>query len=196
MVSSRGSRAVVLVPLMAVFAVFATLALGSGRALAGPDAGAADSERYAQRVASSVRSHHGEVKACYAVALERNPQLAGTFDAVWTIDTAGKPHSVHFATPPADAELGACMVRTIAAWRFEKPTEPSEVMFPFVFQTPDATRSAPATDPAAPPPAAPVTQAGDSDQRPPKGSGKTTGTRKRAPATKPALNEAPQRSKR
>jgi len=193
MVSLRGSRAV------AFLAVVEVLGLASGRALASPDAGAADSDRYGQRVASSVRSHHGEVKACYAVALERNPQLAGTFDAVWTIDAAGKPQSVHFATPPADAEFNACMVRTIAAWRFEKPTEPSEVTFPFVFKASDAIRSAAASDPAAPaapPPAAPVTQAPAADQKPPKGSGKTTSQRKRAPAAKAGLNEASERPKR
>ena len=189
MVSSRGSCVVVFC---------AVVGLGSGRAGAAPDAAVADADRYAQRVASTVRSHHGEVKACYAVALERNPQLAGKFDAVWTIDTAGKPQSVHFAVPPADAEFMACMVRTIAAWRFEVPTERSEVMFPFVFQTPESrSASAAAPDPAAPP-AAPVTQAPAADQKPSKGSPKETARqRKRAPATTtPGLTEARQRPKR
>jgi hypothetical protein len=210
MVSSWGSRAVVF------FAVvyFAVAELGSGRARAAADAGAAaadagaaaaDADRYAQRVATAVRSHHGEVKACYAVALERNPRLAGKFDAVWTIDTAGKPQSVHFPVPPADAEFTACMVRTITAWRFEKPTEPSEVTFPFVFRGTDASRSASAPPPdpaaaAAPPPAAPVTQASAADQRPAKKSAKeTTRQRKRTPAVPtatPGLTEAGQRPQR
>jgi hypothetical protein len=194
MVSLRGLCAV---------AFLAVVGLGGGQARAGADAAAADGERYAQRVASAVRSHHGEVKACYAVALERNPQLAGQFDAVWTIDTAGKPQSVHFATPPADAEFTACMVRTIAAWRFEKPTEPSEVTFPFVFRASDASRSAaaaPAPDQpaaAAPPAAPPVTPSPATAQKPSKGSGKTTTTqRKRAPSAAPGLTEARQPSKR
>jgi hypothetical protein len=193
MVSSRASK-------VALFLAVVVVGLGSERARAAPDAAAEDGERYAQRVASAVRSHHGEVKACYAVALERNPQLNGKFDAVWTIDTAGKPHSVHFALPPADAEFAACMVRTIAAWRFEKPTEPSEVMFPFVFHAGAAGLDQAA--PPAPPATPPVAQTPTADQRPSKSSAKeTTRQRKRAPTTTTTtppsgLNEARQRPKR
>src|SRR6188474_1124546 len=108
MVSLRGTRV-----LGSVALGFVALGFGIGPARAAADAGA-DGERFAQKVASTVGSHHGEVKACYAVALERNRQLAGRFEAKWTIDTAGKPQSVHFETPPADTEFAACMVRTIA----------------------------------------------------------------------------------
>src|SRR6185503_20254253 len=85
--------------------VFGVLSLGPRPARAGADAGSADGDRYAQKVATTVGTHHGEVRACYSVALERNPQLAGRFDAKWTIDTAGKPQSVQFEKPPADAEF-------------------------------------------------------------------------------------------
>jgi hypothetical protein len=186
MVSLRGSLAVV---------AFAVVGLGSGWTHAGPDAAVGDGDRYAQKVATSVRSHHGEVKACYAVALERNPQLAGKFEAVWTIDAAGKPHSVHFPTPPADADFTACMVRTIAAWRFEKPTEPSEVTFPFVFHTPSAAAQDPGA-PAAAPPAPPAAPPPAADQRPQQGSGKTSAAqRKRAPGATPTAPETRKRPK-
>ena len=164
MVSLRGMRVL----------VFVALGLGSGPARAAADAGA-DGERFAQKVASTVGSHHGEVKACYAVALERNRQLAGRFEAKWTIDTAGKPQAVHFETPPADTEFAACMVRTIAAWRFERATEPTEVTFPFVFGAAGANPQQPsAPTAAAPPPAA--------ESPVPSASAKSgTAKRKRAP---------------
>jgi hypothetical protein len=178
MVSSRGMRVL----------AFVALGLGSGPARAAADAGA-DSERFAQKVASTVGSHHGEVKACYAVALERNRQLAGRFEAKWTIDTAGKPQSVHFETPPADTEFAACMVRTIAAWRFERATEPTEVTFPFVFGAAGATPqqpSAPAPPPAAesPAPSAPAKSGTAKRKRTPTGTTGVTGASDTRPAPK------------
>ncbi len=183
MVSSRGTRVLAFLPVfcMAVF-FLAVAGFEIGAARAGADAGA-DSDRYAQKVASAVGSHHGEVKACYAVALERNPQLAGKFEAKWTIDTAGKPQSVHFEKPPADADFAACMVRTIAAWRFERAPEPTEVMFPFVFAAAGATPAEPSQPAAAPTapatPVAPAKSGAAPGKRPPAAPG-ASDTRKRS----------------
>ena len=116
-------------------ALAATLAIGVGGARAGADAAAADALT-ADRLARFVGSHAPELKACYDVARARTPGISGRLDVTWTIDTSGKASRIGFGDrPPADAEFGACLTRTIAAWRFPAPKEPTDITYPFVFQS-------------------------------------------------------------
>lgn len=86
-------------------------------------------------VESFVRSRSPEVKACYDVALNRNPQLGGTIMWSWTIGLSGKIVKPKVdKTTIRDKLFVNCLEQKIKGWTFPKPVNGAiTISFPFRF---------------------------------------------------------------
>lgn len=86
-------------------------------------------------VESFVRSRSPEVKRCYDLALNRNPQLAGSILWKWTIAENGRlSRSKVENTTIKDPVFIGCLEKKIKAWTFPKPVNGAiTISFPFRF---------------------------------------------------------------
>jgi len=86
-------------------------------------------------VEAFVRSRSPEVKACYDVALNRNPRLGGSIFWRWTITESGRvAKSVVERSDIRDNAFIGCLQRKIRSWTFPKPMNGAITLsFPFRF---------------------------------------------------------------
>jgi hypothetical protein len=93
-----------------------------------------------------VRSHLGTIKSCYERQLAKNPNLHGTVDVGWTVETDGSVSGARVVNSTINArDVESCIVTEVAAWRFATAPERTVVgRFPFVF------KAAPPVPPDAP----------------------------------------------
>jgi TonB family protein len=88
-----------------------------------------------------VAKNAAAAKACYAAALRKNPGVGGGSLAVaFTIGPTGNvvETSIQRSTL-ADAELAACIQKTIRRLQFPVPPDgaPQKVVFPYTFKSAD-----------------------------------------------------------
>jgi hypothetical protein len=83
-----------------------------------------------------IREHHREVRACYEVAVVKQPDLAGRVLSQFTISGAGDVVAVALR----DSTLGnptveECVCRRLWSWKFPKPQGGGnvDVVYPFNF---------------------------------------------------------------
>lgn len=83
-----------------------------------------------------VQSNLSQIRACYDLALQRNPDLYGKIVIQWDIGEQGRvlSASVQSSTLPS-REVGECIVRRLKTWRFPEPPQDmiGAVSYPFVF---------------------------------------------------------------
>lgn len=86
-------------------------------------------------VESYVRGRSAEVKACYDLALGRNPQVGGSVLWRWTIDANGRVLRTKVSsTTIRDSLFLKCLEKKIKAWVFPRPENgPISISFPFRF---------------------------------------------------------------
>lgn len=90
-----------------------------------PDAGAA-AQREAEREAllEVVHRNTWEIHRCYTNALKDAPGLKGMLRVAWTVDANGRvPDARIDETNLDDANLQACVLERVRAWRFPKPAD-------------------------------------------------------------------------
>jgi hypothetical protein len=93
-----------------------------------------------------VRSHVGELLACYEAELLRarhgGVESTGKLVAKWVVGEDGAPTSVQFLAtlPGAGQPFTTCVSDAILAWRFPRPKGGgvAVITYPFVFRLPDA----------------------------------------------------------
>ena len=108
----------------------------SVKAVVSSAAPSVDGELDPNVVAKEVKRRIGAVKVCYERALKRNPALSGKIVVRWTITPEGTVTGLDVENDTlGDPEVGQCIKKSIAGWRFPRPSGGSvEVSFPFVFQ--------------------------------------------------------------
>ena len=83
-----------------------------------------------------VRSHGGQIRACYSRELERTPGLEGQITIKWTINAKGNVTSakVH-KTTMNNSRVEDCIVREVQRMKFPKPEGGNKavVKYPFGF---------------------------------------------------------------
>jgi hypothetical protein len=87
------------------------------------------------KLGAFVRARMGAIKACYESQLKRNPGLRGKIRIRFTIlETGALADVVAADNGVGSAEVAACIVGTMSAWRTPfRPTAPVTVEYPFVF---------------------------------------------------------------
>jgi hypothetical protein len=88
-------------------------------------------------IASVIRTHQGEVKACYEVRLQGQPSLAGKVAVAWKIGAEGTVLSAEVTEESlGDPLVGGCLVQRVLTWVFPKPFGGGvvNVTFPWIFQ--------------------------------------------------------------
>ena len=85
-----------------------------------------------------VGEHRGEIRTCYETALAKNSGLHGKIVIDFTIGREGSVTEQNIAlaaTTLLDTEVQQCIVRSVAGWRFERPTGGGvvHVSYPFLF---------------------------------------------------------------
>jgi hypothetical protein len=104
-------------------------------------------------VARTVRDYAPSVRGCYDAAIGKKHAPTGKLLIAWTINAAGKVESVRIEKDEIrDARLASCLRNTIEGWRFTPPAEPTDVSFPFVFETMVADGSVESAVPTGGPP--------------------------------------------
>lgn len=132
---TRPGPALALAALAALFAADA-----SSREAADPrPAESAGGKRSGEVVASVVRSHSAEVRACYDEQRLVDPELAGTVVVGWQIDEDGRVHHPAVdrrasTTHPLLEKVGSCMVERIARWTFPRAHGMTTVTYPWVLR--------------------------------------------------------------
>ena len=80
------------------------------------------------------------LRACYAAALGRNPNLSGTLTLRFTIDGLGEPWNVREdELKLLDLQAVECVKKAAAAWRFQEPNRDTidvEAAFAFRLESP------------------------------------------------------------
>ena len=105
-----------------------------------PDVSGPRSKRIIQRV---VRSHFGELRACYENEFERNKNVgSGKVTVSWKVDETDGPASgvTIKETTLKNKRVEDCLVEAISSWRFPwtlpKYDKSTHVEYPFVFESP------------------------------------------------------------
>lgn len=106
-------------------------------------AAADGSPRTRDGIAAAVRARSGAVAACYEAARAKAPRFEGTFVYVLAIGADGKVTPRAKAATAATQLLDACVVKQLAALRFETGPE-TIVNYPLVFKADDPTPPPPA----------------------------------------------------
>lgn len=100
------------------------------------DAVGGDGEFDSQIVVRQIRARIGAIRACYERELRRNPSLAGKVTVQFTIEQSGSVTRANATENTTnDAAVAACVVGTVARFRFNPGPEGGSVVFsyPFVF---------------------------------------------------------------
>lgn len=87
-----------------------------------------------------VRAHVNEVRHCYHQGLKLRPELAGQVRVAFTIGSEGSVlTSMVLDSSLGDDEVGRCITRAVARWRFPRPTSGGavNVVMPFVLDPGD-----------------------------------------------------------
>ena len=101
----------------------------------------------------TVQLHLGEVRQCYERALGRWETLAGRITIQFTIANPGTVCAAQVGTSSIpDVELGNCIVRAVAGWRFPPVTGEGQILvtYPFIFREQSARAAAQAESGNAP----------------------------------------------
>ncbi len=87
------------------------------------------------KLGAFIKARMGLIKACYENALKRNPNLKGKVVIRFTILETGGLADVEVAgNTMGAADVASCITATMRSWRTQfKPSSPSTVEFPFVF---------------------------------------------------------------
>jgi len=87
------------------------------------------------KLGSFIKARMGLIKACYENALKRNPNLKGKIVIRFTIlETGGLTDLEVAGNTMGAADVASCITATMRSWRTQfKPSSPSTVEFPFVF---------------------------------------------------------------
>jgi outer membrane biosynthesis protein TonB len=87
------------------------------------------------KLGSFIKARMGLIKACYENALKRNPNLKGKIIIRFTIlETGGLTDLEVAGNTMGAADVASCITATMRSWRTQfKPSSPSTVEFPFVF---------------------------------------------------------------
>ena len=83
-----------------------------------------------------IREHNREVRACYEIALTRQPDLAGRVLSQFTISGTGEVVEVVLKESTIDnPTVEQCVRRRVLSWKFPKPTGGGyvEVVYAFNF---------------------------------------------------------------
>ena len=88
-------------------------------------------------IAKVIRQHQSEIKYCYEVEMQKNPDLAGKVAVLFQIDGSGAVTE----DSVTDSTLGnqsteSCMLQKIKRWKFPEPVGGGvvTVTFPWVFK--------------------------------------------------------------
>jgi hypothetical protein len=86
------------------------------------------------RVNRVVRSHQGEVRACYLRELVRHPDLEGRIVMHWVISPEGVVVTSEVEESTMDhPAVGECIARAARLWIFPRGDATEEVRYPFRF---------------------------------------------------------------
>ena len=74
---------------------------------------------------ATVNDNMQDVSDCYVVALANEPELAGTFEAAFTIDTEGRASAVEMleGSTLSSEPMRACIEMKAREWSFAKPAD-------------------------------------------------------------------------
>lgn len=94
-------------------------------------------DQIAQMVRKVMGRNQGSLGRCYVEAHNRNPQLAGRWRAHFVIQKTGWPSEISFTGRiMQDAAMEACLVNTVARWKFDKICSTQEVNKTWKFDPP------------------------------------------------------------
>jgi hypothetical protein len=101
-------------------------------------------EAMGRRLQALLKSHGGEVHACYAAALDKDQRAKGEVLVRVQVGEGHKVAQAEILKDQASApEIGACLVRAIRGWSLREleATAGDQIVFPLVFH-PDEQGSA------------------------------------------------------
>jgi hypothetical protein len=88
----------------------------------------------AEQIHRVVVAHQGALRACYDVAIERDPTLKGGVTVAWTIDPTGAVTSANVAsTTIHNPRVEGCVLRQVRTWHFPASDGTSLPTYPFMF---------------------------------------------------------------
>jgi hypothetical protein len=110
-------------------------AMAVGGLTSTPGAAGAGASSETADITPRLRAHIGPIRACYELALRRNPTLAGRVVVQFTVGRDGRVVGAPRATGLERApDVGRCVAARIAAITFApRDGEPTEFSYPFVF---------------------------------------------------------------
>ena len=100
-----------------------------------PEVGGSLDKRVIQKV---VRSHFGELRACYEKELAKIKGLSGKVQVTWLVSADGNvANAVVSETTLKNKNVETCIANAIKRWRFPKPTGGAacKVTYPFVLES-------------------------------------------------------------
>ncbi|MEE2829544.1 MAG: AgmX/PglI C-terminal domain-containing protein [Myxococcota bacterium] len=82
----------------------------------------------AKSIRSKIRRYNGRIRACYEQYLKGDPDLAGTVNVAWDIDTSGKVSGVDIVSnSTGSSALAQCIEREVRKFRFGAQEDELEV---------------------------------------------------------------------
>jgi outer membrane biosynthesis protein TonB len=84
-----------------------------------------------------IKRHQNEIKFCYEVELQKDPNLYGTVQITWTIDGAGSVTDADVSqTTMNNSGVEGCIASRIKRWKFPEPKGGGQVVvtYPWVFK--------------------------------------------------------------
>ncbi len=95
-----------------------------------------DPDEIRRSVASALKSYSKQMTACYERRLKNTPDLAGTWDAAFTILESGRTAGILVTSrASSDSELERCMQGAIAGWKFQSMVGSQRIEKPYNFGT-------------------------------------------------------------
>ncbi len=93
-----------------------------------------DPDEIRRSVGSALKSYSKQMTACYERRLKNTAELAGTWDAAFTILENGRTAGILVAARErGDAELERCMQNAIAGWKFQTMVGSQRIEKPYSF---------------------------------------------------------------
>lgn len=89
-------------------------------------------------IARTVQRHWNEIRHCYELGLQRNPNLVGKVAVRWVIGPTGMVTEARISDASLDdAQVQSCIVSRVQSWGFPAPRGGgiAEVNYPFVLST-------------------------------------------------------------
>ncbi len=89
----------------------------------------------ADEVVSVVKRKKKQVKTCYEKQLKGEPNLFGVVQVGWTVTASGSVKNVEvISNNTGNADMEACIERTIAGWSFPSSEAGVDIEYPFKFR--------------------------------------------------------------